>query len=103
LIQDKKVFNNCLGIFNRKFLESFRKEKLQPIFKIIEAWTQSIDYEKKKFYDNNEHLRMNTNKFNLQKKEIEKNFEIKKNKSLVAMNLIGNVENLIHNCLKLLN
>jgi hypothetical protein len=103
LIQDKKVFNNCLGIFNRKFLENFRKEKLQPIFKIIEAWTQSIDYEKKKFYDNNEQLRMNTNKFNLQKKEIEKNFEIKKNKSLAAMNLIGNVENLIHNYLKLLN
>ena len=101
LIQDKSILEGHLGIFNRMFLNDFSK-KLVPIFKIIEAWTLSVEYEKKKFYENNEYLRMNTNKFNMQKKEIEKNFEIKRNKSLLTINLIRIVENLIHEYLKLL-
>ena len=99
IIQDKCIFDNYLGLFNRKFLENFQKNKLMPIFKIIEAWILGLENEKNKFLDKNESL-MDTNEFNLHQKKIQKNFEIKRNKGLLTLNMIRIVENLIHNILK---
>jgi len=102
VLKDKLVFNGKLKIYNKYFFNELEKESEKILF-FIKKWNNMNDEDKMK------QIKVDTSDFNNitdfteKKKELQNNFNLKKNQGIITENLLIHINNFILKCKKEIN
>ncbi len=102
IIKDKTIFSGNLNIYNKSYLDSLEKE-IEKILFFIQKWNNSNDDEKMKQVKIDTTELHTVTDFAEKRKELQNNFDLRKNQGLIAQNLIMHLNNFIFKCKREIN